>query len=142
MANMEIDNLLATAQKVFSQDEYASRLLGCKIEEVRPHYSRCTLEVDNLHRNAMGAVMGGAMFSLADFAFAVASNTDYLEKNEPIRCVSLNSCITFLSNTLDNHLVAYTECIRHGRTTCVYQIKVEDGCGKLLAVVSVTGMRV
>lgn len=57
----------------FSKDRFAT-VNGAVIETVDEGFARCSMELNDTHRNALGAVMGGAIFTLADFAFAVASN--------------------------------------------------------------------
>mgnify|MGYP003210662590 CR=1 FL=1 len=59
--------------KLFENDRFATEN-GAVIEEVEEHYAQCSLKLGSRHRNAMGAVMGGVYFTLADFAFAVAGN--------------------------------------------------------------------
>ena len=51
----------------------------------------CELDIKDHHRNALGNVMGGAIFTLADFALAIASNTG----ENP--SVSVSSTIEYLS---------------------------------------------
>ena len=73
--------------ELFQNDRFATEN-GAVIEEVDDHYAKCSLKIENRHRNAMGAVMGGVYFTLADFALAVASNW------QKMGYVSLNSEIT------------------------------------------------
>ena len=73
---------------LFSKDRFATES-GAVIEEVDDHYAKCTLKLKASHRNAMGAVMGGVYFTLADFAFAVAANW------QEIGTVSLQSDISY-----------------------------------------------
>ena len=58
-------------KKMFEQDRFATDN-GAYIEEVDDHYAKCSLMIEDRHKNAMGAVMGGVYFTLADFALAVA----------------------------------------------------------------------
>ena len=44
------------------------------IDELGEDYAVCSMEIRKSHRNAAGNVMGGVIFTLADFAFAVSSN--------------------------------------------------------------------
>ena len=53
--------------KLFQNHRFATEN-GAVIEEVDDHYAKCSLKIENRHRNAMGAVMGGVYFTLADFA--------------------------------------------------------------------------
>ena len=56
------------------RDRFA-RLLGIELEEVGPGFCRVGLTVTGDMLNAVGLTHGGVTFSLADFAFAVASNS-------------------------------------------------------------------
>ena len=76
-------------KKIFSNDRFATDN-GAVIEQVEEGYAKCWLEIQPHHLNAAGTVMGGAIFTLADFAFAVASNW-----NKPLH-VSTTSQITYL----------------------------------------------
>jgi len=45
------------------------------IEEIGEGYARVTMDADDRHLNSHETVHGGAIFSLADMAFAAASNS-------------------------------------------------------------------
>ena len=77
--------------------------------------------------------MGGAIFTLADFAFAVASNC----AGTPV--VSLNSQITYLSAAKGERLIAEAKRVRKGRSTGYYRITVSDELGTMVAEVVTTG---
>ena len=94
---------------------------------------KCSLKINDNHKNAVGAVMGGVPFMLADFAFAVAAN-----HQEP-KSVSLNSTITFLGVAKGEKLIAEANCIKNGRSTCYYSITVCDDLNNLVAEVNITG---
>ena len=74
--------------RTFEKDRFAT-CNGAVIDQVGDHYAKCSLRIEENHRNAMGAVMGGVYFTLADFAFAVAANWQHMET------VSLNSEIAY-----------------------------------------------
>ncbi len=57
----------------FRGDRFAA-LAGAKLLEVRPGYARARMPVAERTRNALGVAQGGAIFTLADLAFAAASN--------------------------------------------------------------------
>ena len=61
-------------REFFKDDIFATKMLGAKIEEARDDYAKCSFKIDSNHMNAKGIVMGGAIFTLADFTFAVATN--------------------------------------------------------------------
>lgn len=57
----------------FASDPYAHRL-GFEIHEVKPGYAQVSVTVSAETLNFAGAPHGGFLFSLADYAFALASN--------------------------------------------------------------------
>ena len=109
---------------------------GAVIEEIGEKSATCSLEITDSHRNAMGAVMGGVYFMLADFAFAVAANW------QKMSWVSLHSDISFLSAAKGKKLIAEAVCIKDGRTTALYRVDVTDDLGNLTATVTVTGYHI
>lgn len=121
--------------QMFMKDRFATDN-GAEIEEVDDHYAKCSLRIEDRHRNAMGAVMGGVYFTLADFALAVASNWQKMEN------VSLNSEITYLTAAKGERLTAEAVCVKSGRTTGYYRIDVRDDLGNLTAAVTATTYRV
>src|SRR5665647_1828513 len=62
------------AKIVFARDRYAA-LTGIEIIEVQKGYCKARLVIEDKHLNAANVVQGGAIFTLADLAFAVASNS-------------------------------------------------------------------
>jgi len=62
---------LEEAKEFFKNDLYATNATGIEIVAVGERYSKCVLKLDERHKNAVGHVMGGVMFTLADFVFAV-----------------------------------------------------------------------
>ena len=126
---------LDEVRKIFEGDRFAT-VNGAVIEEIGDHSATCSLILTDSHRNAMGAVMGGAYFMLADFAFAVAANL------ETMGCVSLHSDISFLGAAKGKKLIAKAICVKEGRTTACYRVDVTDDLGNLAATATVTGCHV
>lgn len=128
------EKTLAEVRERFGKDRFATEN-GAVIEEIGDLYARCSLLLTQSHRNALGAVMGGASFTLADFAFAVAANW----QNPGV--VSLSSNITFLGAAKGQSLIAWARCVKDGRRTSYYRIDVEDELGNPVAAVTTTGYR-
>ena len=116
----------------FKKDRYATES-GAVIDEIGDHYAKCSLKLGEFHKNAMGGVMGGVPFTLADFAFAVASNW------QNPGSVSLSTNITFLGTAKGERLIAEARCVKSGRTTSYYRIDVTDELGNPVAAVTTTG---
>ncbi|MBQ3905680.1 MAG: PaaI family thioesterase [Lachnospiraceae bacterium] len=128
---------LEQAREIFAKDLYATKMSGIQIDEVGDHYSKCSMPLTENHRNAYGGIMGGCIYTLADFAFAVASNFD--QEN---LTVSLVGQASFLNMSRGSILYAEAKLIKDGRTNAFYEINVYDDLGKDIAVVSFTGAHV
>lgn len=125
---------LQKAREFFSGDKFATEATGIVLEDVGERYAKCSLKIQPHHKNAVGAVMGGVYFTLADFCFAVATNFE--QQNVTVTVVSQ---MNFLSATRGDTLFAESKVIKDGRTNCFYEIKITDNLGKKIAVASFTG---
>ena len=135
--------LTETARKLFMNDRYATELTGIEIVSVSEHQCICSLLLVHRHCNARDTVMGGVLFTLADFAAAVAANSENLSKEE-LHWVSLNAHIHYLVPALlGQRLTATCTALKHGRSTALYQTIIESpDSGKRIAVIGTTMMRV
>ena len=130
-----INKTIEDIRKIFAGDRFATEN-GAVIEEVGERTATCSLTITDSHRNAMGAVMGGTYFMLADFAFAVAAN------HENMGCVSLHSDISFLVAAKGKKIIATAICIKDGKSTSCYRVDVTDDTGTLVATVTITGYHI
>lgn len=135
--------LLDHIRAVFANDLYATRQTDIQIENVTPQCVTCSIALTSLHRNAKGNVMGGVLFTLADFAFAVAVHTDdFFNSGNTVELhwVSSSSTIHYLSATKGDRLVATTQCIKKGHRQALFQISITDSEGIPVALVTTTGV--
>ena len=123
---------LEEARAFFAGDRFATEN-GAVIDEIGEHYAICSMEITPHHLNAAGRVMGGAVFLLADFAFAVASNFGHPAD------VTTTSQITFLRPSQGKMLYAKSQELRRGRTAVYYETSVTDDTGALIARVTASG---
>ena len=131
---MSVFENIDQARAYFEGDRFATEN-GIAIDELSPNGAVCSLCIEDRHRNAEGGVMGGAIFTLIDLAFAVASNN--VHKSTVAQQVSLN----FLSGTRGKRLVARASCRKDGRSSCVYNVDVSDDLGRDIAQATVTGFK-
>ena len=125
---------LEQTREFFKGDLYATEVTGIVIDDCGPNYARCSLVLEPKHRNAAGQVMGGVLFTLADFAFAVAANN-----NGPLTVTAVSQ-ISFLSAARGSVLTAETRLVKDGKRSCYFQIDITDDLGTLVATVSSSGM--
>lgn len=125
---------LEQARSFFSKDIYATQTTGIEIEEVAVQYAKCSLKIEDRHRNATGQVMGGAVYTLADFVFAVAANF-----NQSVTVTTVSQ-ISYLGPVKGDILYGESRLIKDGKRNCFYQIDITDNLGTPVAVVSVNGV--
>ena len=126
---------LQQIQAYFANDKFATQAAGCTIVEGSRGHAVCEMVLDDKHRNAQGGVMGGAIFTLADFCLAVACNID----EQPT--VSVSSTIEFLSGAKGSKLIATCDADKSGRKLGFYTIDVADDTGRKVARMTATCFR-
>jgi acyl-CoA thioesterase len=93
--------------------------LGVKIIEVKDGYAKVSLNITKEHTNSLGAVHGGVIFSLADCAFAEASN--YGDKV----AVAVQVSINYLKPAFEGDtLTAEAVQVSDGKTLGLYHVTI------------------
>ncbi len=109
----------------FARDRYAA-LTGARLVETRPGYARARLRVTDRNKNGLDVAMGGAVFTLADLAFAAASNS------RGRVAVAVQVSVSFLKAGLGLLTAEAREVARSNRfSTC--EVRVTDAAGDLVA---------
>ena len=122
------------AREYFKDDGFASAN-GIILEELDDAHALTSVILTHNHRNALGGVMGGAIFTLADFAFAALSNQ--LHMGTVAQQISIN----YLSAPKGDRLIAKAVCRKNGRNSCVINVDVSDDTGRDIAQFVGTGFK-
>ena len=125
---------IVDARNYFDGDIFAKNA-GITLDELGDDSCLCCMPITSQHRNANGAVMGGAIFTLADFAFAVAANQVHHVT------VAQQVSVNFLSTTRGSRLFARAICKKSGRSSSVFQVEVFDDLGCDVALLICTGCK-
>lgn len=120
------DASIEEIRNFFTGDRFAMHA-GCSIVEGRKGHSVIELDLKDFHRNALQGVQGGAIFTLADFALAVACNVG----SGPT--VSVSHTIDFYSASKGTKLIAEAICDKDGKRLAFYTVNVVDDLGKPIA---------
>ncbi len=122
------------AREHFKNDKFAANA-GIQIDGMTEDTCTCSMVLTDDHKNAYGGVMGGAIFTLADLAFAVTANQ--------IHSLSVASqvSINYLSAPKGATLIAKSKCIKDGKTTSVINVKVYDDTGRYIALFTGTAFK-
>ena len=131
MANF---NSLEEAREFFYKDKYAVKT-GITLDEITEEEAICSLNLTDEHRNAYGGVMGGVIFTLADFAFAVLSNQIHQ------LTVAQQVDIHYLSAPKGEKLIAKATCRKSGRTSSIVNVDISDDTGRDVAQFIGTGFK-
>ena len=138
-------DITAIAQHIFYNDKYATETTGISIDSVDENTTVCSLMLNDSHRNAKGNVMGGVIFTLADFAFAIAANSSIIAdkgKEAQLQWVSSSATNHFLVPAKGNSLIATTTPIRQGHSQSVYQTVITDSENRKVALITTLGSRI
>jgi acyl-CoA thioesterase len=119
----ETDNI----RRYFSNDRFAARA-DIELLEVEPGHARARMKLNEHHLNGYGTVQGGAIFTLADFAFAAASNS------HGNVAVAVNVSITFMKAARTGTLWAEAREVSKNFKLGSYTVEVRDDQQDLVAL--------
>ncbi|MBO4765675.1 MAG: PaaI family thioesterase [Lachnospiraceae bacterium] len=125
---------LSEAQEYFTGDRFATES-GMVIRGLGEDYAETAMTLTEHHKNANGGVMGGVIFTLADFAFAVCVNQ--IHKPTVAQQVSIN----YLGAPKGKQLFAKAVCRKNGRTSTIVNVDVTDETGRDVAQFTGTGFK-
>lgn len=116
-----------TIRHHFEGDRFAATS-GMRLLELLPGYAKTSMTVEDRHLNSIGTVHGGAIFTLADFAFGAAVKTG--GKVAP----AISTTLSFLKATRSGTLYAEATEISRSRKLSVCTVRVTNDAGELVAL--------
>ena len=128
---------LEEARAFFAKDRYATEVTGIVIEDVGEHYAKCSLKLDGRHLNAVGHVMGGVIYTMADLTFAISTN---FRTERPT--VTNVAQVSYLNSPEGDTLYSESKLLKDGHRICFYEIRIRDNTGKDIAIVSMNGYHI
>ena len=112
-------------QAHLANDRYAE-MLGIQLVAVDDETVTVRLEVDDRHKNFHGGTHGGALFSVADCAFSLASNA------YPETAVAIDTHLAITAPTsAGDTLTAVARESSRGRSLATYRVEVTRGDGRI-----------
>ena len=113
--------------RFFEADIFA-RQAGVELIEVSPGRARVRVEIKEQHLNSHRTVHGGAIFTLADTAFALASNS------HGIPAAAINAHISYLTAAKSGILFADAEEYARNPKLASYTVQVTGEKGEKIAI--------
>lgn len=126
---------METVKKVLRKDKFCTETVGVELIEIAPGRAKAKLTITDAHLNGLGIVQGGAIFTLADFTLAAASNS------HGTATVLVNGNISYLKAVSQGTLFAEAEEDSLNLKLAAYTIKVTNGEGDLIALMQATVYR-
>ena len=126
-------NKAEKVRSIIGKKDRLKSLLGMKIVDVQPGCAVVKMSVGKDHVNSANVCHGGTIFSLADVAFALASNS------HGSLALAIDMSISFLRSVPPGETITAVCTEKHrGRRLGNYHIEVTNGNGQLVALLKAT----
>lgn len=117
----------------FVENDRFAAYVGIKLIKVEHGYAMAKMEITDNHLNGVNIVQGGAIFTLADYAFAAACNS------KGVATLGINANISYFKSPEGKVLTAEAKEVSSTKKLCVYNVDVFDENKELVASFSGTG---
>lgn len=119
----------------FRQNDLFARHCGIELLDAKPGWAKAKMEIQPFHLNGAKTVHGGAIFTLADFCFAVASNS------QGQLALAINTNTSFVKAAYAGTLYAEATEVALNRKLGTYQVIITDAEQQLIAQFNGTAYR-
>ena len=122
--------------KFLNENDHFAKENGMVITRLEEGMSEAVLTASERHFNGVGIIMGGALFTLTDFAFAAGLNSF------GFRAVGMNASTSFLKpgkGVPGAKFTARARLVSKTRRTAVFDVNVYDDMDRLLTHSIMTG---
>ena len=102
-----------------ARDLFAGHI-GCRVTRMEDGYAESEMEIEEHHKNGVGLAHGGAIYSLADLAFAAASNS----RRET--AVAINATISYMRPITSGRVRAEARETASNHKLATYVVTVYD----------------
>ncbi len=114
-------------REFFKKDRFAAHN-DITLLEIQPGYAKAELIISDKHLNGVDITHGGAIFTLADLAFAVASNS------HGSIAVGVSATISYLKSTNKGTLTAEAREMALNPKLATYNVEVRDDSNDMVAL--------
>jgi len=114
---------MQTIKQFFSTEDKFARHCGIVLDQVGTGTSKVSMLIEPHHLNGARTVHGGAIFTLADFAFAVASNS------HGTLAMGITTSVSFVKAAKEGTLYAEAKELSRNAKLATYLVQVTDDTG-------------
>jgi acyl-CoA thioesterase len=129
------EEMSSDALKSFFHRDLFTEYVGIELLSAEGGRAKARLRLKDHHRNSIGLIQGGAIFTLADLAFAAAVHS------RGRIAVAVHCSISYLKAAKGDLLQAEAEEVSCGPKLAVYIIRITDASGEVIAFFEGTAYR-
>jgi len=111
----------------FLERDAFAKYLGIRLVEAAPGYARTAMDLTDNLKNGAGIAHGGAIFTLADLAFAIAANS------HGRLSLAVSAAISYVKAGMGQTLYAEAREISLGGKMATYAIAISNDAGEAVA---------
>jgi acyl-CoA thioesterase len=115
-------------KEFFSREDLFARHAGIELLDVGPGWAKASMRIQPFHFNGAKTVHGGAIFTLADFAFAVASNS------HGTLAMGINTSVSFVKAAVAGTLHAEAREQSRNPRLASYTVRITDDLDDVVAI--------
>ncbi len=115
-------------KQFFSSEDKFAHHSGIELNEAGEGWAKVSMKIENYHLNGAKTVHGGAIFTLADFALAVASNS------HGSLAMAINASISYIKAATQGTLHAEAHEEAKSSRLGSYTVHITDDAGDMIAL--------
>jgi len=115
-------------KQFFAAEDLFAKHVGIELLEIASGYAKTSMKIKPHHFNGAKTVHGGAIFTLADFAFAVASNS------HGNLAMGINTNISFVKAAISGTLYAEAREQALNPKLASYSVLITDDANEMVAI--------
>lgn len=122
------EEITSDALKTFFRRDLFAEFVGIELLDAQDGRATARLRLKDHHRNSIGLIQGGAIFTLADLAFAAAVHS------RGQIAVAIHCSISYLKAAKGDLLHAEAEEVSCGPKIAVYTVRITDASGEVISL--------
>jgi acyl-CoA thioesterase len=122
------EDIMNEIMHFLSANDLFARHSGIELAEMGPGWAKTRMKIEPYHLNAARTVHGGAIFTLADFAFAAASNS------HGTLAMGINTSMSFVKAATSGTLYAGAREQSRNRKLATYSVQITDDDNDVVAL--------
>ena len=122
------DKIASDALKIFFRKDLFAEFVGIELLDAEGGRATASCDLKDHHRNGIGLIQGGAIFTLADLAFAAAVHS------RGQIAVAIHCSISYLKAAKGDLLQPRPRRSPAVRRLAVYTVRITDASGELVSL--------